>query len=681
MANIVHMSVFVHTTAPCSICLFGVCPRCLPVLTWTNLSACGCLLAPLSGITLTTRAIRSQHFILFNSYKLVRAPRLLCRCRPPHESHMVQRLQVLCPAHRSHSVPSVHRFRWAPRALSQETFCQLRSLRLPRSSPLQHSWSVASLLMLLRRPSYPVPTPPLDAATQTFPHTAVSQDVSTQLSLREFLAPPSAHHVLCPTCARPVPSLLLDAAVHTPLHSVATHDASTPLPLTEFFIGCILSNDPLDRQALPSAHCNSGSASPPPPPNIATLCSFSSASHASDGHADTTAPRVSYHSHHRVSRSVPVNLPHMVLPVKAAPVRPHLFTSISVTLPQPHVSTTQVGTHPVPSATTCKRSASTALAGTHNPVGAHPRAGTGPFPKPRALVLPTVKFGQYKPDGLGYSDTVESDLTHHEYRLSVLQWNPGPARRHPTNIIAAACGKFHAVILQEASDHVPHISDQFLVCTGNSDLAILLNNDTFEPSPFVFAFKEDSTSKGTWGMVLLIVRGLLRRPSLSGTPTVKFCSVHIHNVVAKKRDASTDLLRRLHGYMKQHSVDFICGDFNMSAFSRVGDVFTDDEFSAPGNSLLWNLVHWRSRIVNVLVFSSVQSDLTSGVSIHMAATSLKMRCLAWDLETNLLIFRCFFIFAIPICPDPAVSCVVSKHNKEDLSADTTKNERMQRRRS
>ena len=52
-------------------------------------------------------------------------------------------------------------------------------------------------------------------------------------------------------------------------------------------------------------------------------------------------------------------------------------------------------------------------------------------------------------------------------------------------------------------------------------------------------------------MVLLIVRALLRRPSLAGKPTVTFCSVHIHNVVAKKRDASTELLQRLHGYMKQ----------------------------------------------------------------------------------------------------------------------------------
>ena len=57
----------------------------------------------------------------------------------------------------------------------------------------------------------------------------------------------------------------------------------------------------------------------------------------------------------------------------------------------------------------------------------------------------------------------------------------------------------------------------------------------------------------------------------------------------KKRDASTDLLRRLLGYMKQHNVDFIGGDFNMSAFSTVGDVFSDTEFSAPGNSFLWGL--------------------------------------------------------------------------------------------
>ena len=89
--------------------------------------------------------------------------------------------------------------------------------------------------------------------------------------------------------------------------------------------------------------------------------------------------------------------------------------------------------------------------------------------------------------------------------------------------------------------------------------------------------------------MLLIVRALLRRPSLTGTPTVTFCSVHIHNVVAKKRDASTELLQFLHSKMLEHKVDFIGGDFNMSAFSTVSDVFSDPEFSAPGHSCLWGL--------------------------------------------------------------------------------------------
>ena len=194
---------------------------------------------------------------------------------------MVQRLQVLCPAHRSHSVLLIHRFRWTPPALSQVTFCQLRSVRLPRSPPLRHSLSVASSLMLPRRPSYQSP-PHLWMPLRRLFH--------TPLPLGTFLR--NSRSGVMSSTLRVVPSLLLDAAVQTPSHSVETHDASTQLPLTEFFIGCILSNDPLDRQALPSAHCNAGSASPPPPPDIATLCSPSSASHASDGHEHTTAPHV-----------------------------------------------------------------------------------------------------------------------------------------------------------------------------------------------------------------------------------------------------------------------------------------------------------------------------------------------------------------------------------------------------
>ena len=61
-------------------------------------------------------------------------------------------------------------------------------------------------------------------------------------------------------------------------------------------------------------------------------------------------------------------------------------------------------------------------------------------------------------------------------------------------------------------------------------------------------------------------------------------SAHLR-LVAKKRDASTDPLRRLHAHMVQHNVDFVGCDFNMSACSTVGDVLTDSEFAAPGTSL------------------------------------------------------------------------------------------------
>ena len=87
-------------------------------------------------------------------------------------------------------------------------------------------------------------------------------------------------------------------------------------------------------------------------------------------------------------------------------------------------------------------------------------------------------------------------------------------------------------------------------------------------------------------MAALIVRGQLRRTSISGSSTVTFCSVHVHNKVAKKRDAPTSLLQLLYAHIVQHNVVFIGGDFNMSTFSTVGDFFSDLEFSAPGNALL-----------------------------------------------------------------------------------------------
>ena len=287
--------------------------------------------------------------------------------------------------------------------------------------------------------------------------------------------------------SRSASSFSVDVFVQTPVCSTVLHDTSTQLPLTEFFFGMyILERSPWTAKTL--------FVSPRHQYKVRVPC----CSRRQDWNSQPHSPDLAAYSHLLTTHGA-----------STVSVPSHALQSL--------VSTTQVGTHPVRSATTGKRSASTALAGTHNPVGSDPRTGTGPFPKPRALVLPMVKFGQFKSDRLGHIDTVDSDLMHHQFRLSLLQWNPGPARRNPTNIVSAACGKFHAVILQEASNHVPHISDQFRADTDNTDLAILLNKDTFEPDPIVFIFKADSTSKGTWCMVLLTVRGLLRRPSLSGS--------------------------------------------------------------------------------------------------------------------------------------------------------------------
>ena len=220
--------------------------------------------------------------------------------------------------------------------------------------------------------------------------------------------------------SRSASSISVDTSVQTPIRSAVLHDAATQLPLTEFFIGCIYSNSPLDRQ-------NPVRQSPPPMQGSHALLQPNSQS-----------------------------LPQSLLLTRTC-YGAYVNSSPSHAQQSP-VSTTQVGTHPVRTATSAKRSASTALAGTHNPVGSNLRTGTGLFPKPQAVVLPIVSFGQPKSNRLGPIATVDSDLMHHQFRLSLLQWNPGPARKYPSPIVSAACGKFHAVILQEASDHVPHIS-------------------------------------------------------------------------------------------------------------------------------------------------------------------------------------------------------------------------------
>ena len=301
-----------------------------------NLSACGCLLAPLSGITLTTRAIRSQHYTLFNSYLLVRPPRLLCRCRPPHESHMVQRLQVLCPAHRSHTAPSVHRFRWAPPALSQVTFCQLRSLRLPRSSPLLRSWSVASLLMLPRSryPSPPHLWMPLrrlfhtSLSLGTFPRNSRSRSSWLHLLRTMFSAPrvidQSPRYFLMRLCRR----LFTAAHLTMPPHNYRSRSSSSGV------------SSPMTLWTATPRHRHMAMLVAPHRHNLLTLLLFAApAAPATPATVTSTLrPHVCHHSRLRVSRSMPANAPHMVylskrprcdlVCVHPSQLRPHSHMSV-----------------------------------------------------------------------------------------------------------------------------------------------------------------------------------------------------------------------------------------------------------------------------------------------------------------------------------------------------------------
>ena len=146
-------------------------------------------------------------------------------------------------------------------------------------------------------------------------------------------------------------------------------------------------------------------------------------------------------------------------------------------------------------------------------------------------------------------------------------------------------------------------------------------------------------------------------------------SHHLRSATTGKRSASTALV----GTHNLANTDAYVGSVPFPKPRALVLPLVHFGQSKPEGHFCGDLVHWKSRIVNVLVFSSCPGAHMNGVWIHMAATSLTTRCLAWDLGTNLLIFQCSFIYVIPICPDPAASCEVTKHNKEDLRADMTKN--------
>ena len=168
-----------------------------------------------------------------------------------------------------------------------------------------------------------------------------------------------------------------------------------------------------------------------------------------------------------------------------------------------------------------------------------------------------LNFGHSKTCSSSPIATADSDIMHHQFRLSLLQWNPGPARRNPTNIVSAAGGKFHAVILQEASDHVPHISAYFLRTLTTRTLQFCSTRTPLSQTLLLSRLRLDLRAKNTWAwccsLSVLCFVVLLFLDHLQS-----HFALHISTMLwTRKRDASTELLQFLHSKMLEYKVDFI----------------------------------------------------------------------------------------------------------------------------
>ena len=187
-------------------------------------------------------------------------------------------------------------------------------------------------------------------------------------------------------------------------------------------------------------------------------------------------------------------------------------------------------------------------------------------PSPGPVVLPMVRFGLPKPGGHGYLHNADSDPMHHQYRLSIPQWNPGPARRN-----------------------LPRLLQRLVITSPTSRTNSSRSTGHFRASGLCLypRTRGRGCTRGTWTLVTESGKGKGHSHVLAPSTSTILC-------------ASTDLLRRLHAHMLQHNVDCIGGDFN---FSTVGDVFQDPEFFGSRPILSsQGLVLWRTRIASAQGF-------------------------------------------------------------------------------
>ena len=313
-----------------------------------------------------------------------------------------------------------------------------------------------------------------------------------------------SQHVSMQMGSRSASSFSFDMFVQTPVRSAVLHDVATQLPLTEFFIGCIYSNSPLDRQ-------NFVRQSPPP---------------MQGSHALLQPPP---------GLEQPAPLPELAAYSHLLTTHVALANSFPSHAQQSPVSTTLVGTQ------------------------------YAQRPAPKEVLVPPLR----EPTILLALILVQVQVPslnhgHWFFPWSVLG-NPSPTDLVTlTQLTAISCTinsafPFFSGIQARRAEILPTLSPlpvvssmrlffkkpvimfrTSLISSGRTPTTwTSLSCSTRIPLSLTLQFSHSRptlSSKGTWSMVLLIVRGLLRRPSLSGSPTVTFCSVHIHNVVAKKRD-------------------------------------------------------------------------------------------------------------------------------------------------
>ena len=100
------------------------------------------------------------------------------------------------------------------------------------------------------------------------PRSCLSPSSSSGASSPELLLPPPPTPPPPPSLPAQPYSAFKDTSTQASPHSAAFADAATQLPLTEFFLGCVYSDDSLDRQPSLPSHGNLSGAPLPHPKHM-----------------------------------------------------------------------------------------------------------------------------------------------------------------------------------------------------------------------------------------------------------------------------------------------------------------------------------------------------------------------------------------------------------------------------